>query len=427
LSFSFQRHWLIIAGCILGVVLVALPAILRSVTSKRVAADLSKDEELDQFFKTYWQRPIPPQGPAPSSFTDKEASLAPEACGSCHTRQYADWKESLHSKAMGPGPWGQIVDLTRNSPEEAVQCMTCHAPLSEQGSLAATAGQGDKEAYEKNPDLQLHLMGITCAACHVRQNRRFGPPKAEGSAATKYPAGMPSHGGAERTPYLEKAGFCKDCHQFDPENSLLVNGKPMQDTYREWKESIWGKGEAACQDCHMPGRRHFWKGIHDKEWVKEGVRIEAELKKPASGGPLELFVVMTNAAVGHKFPTYITPKVFVRAAFVDDRGRVVKGTMQEKIIGWGVRFEGGEWRERFDTRIPPGKKAESIFRWDAPIEAKTVRAWVEVYPDDFYHNHFYPAYLQSESISASGRRLIRKALEDSEYSYLLFEKTMLLD
>lgn len=435
MHFSSGRRAVILAGCALGILLIAFLSVRSHLHSPKVKPDpgsLSVNQNLDDFFRVYWQRPIPLQGPAPSAFTDKEASLTPEACGSCHAQQYADWKESLHSKAMGPGPWGQIVDLAHNSPEEAIQCMTCHAPLSEQSPLVAKASNGERETYEKNPyfDSQLQLRGITCAACHVRQHRRFGPSKAEGAAATKYPAGMSNHGGVQRTPYFEKAEFCKDCHQFDPENSVLVNGKPMQDTYREWKDSIWGQGEAACQDCHMPGRRHFWKGIHDREWVKEGVRIDAELKTAGSvpGNPVELSVGITNAAVGHKFPTYSTPKIFIRVALLNDRGRVVQGTMQEKIIGWDVRFEGGEWKERFDTRIPPGEKAESIFRWAVPIEAKKIRAWVEVHPDHFYHNHFYPAYLQDNSNSAEGRRLIQKALEESgRTSYVLFEKDVQLD
>lgn len=393
----------------------------------RSTLSLSLDQDIEGFFKAYWQRPISLQGVPPTSFTEKEASLRPEACGSCHPEQYADWKESLHSKALGPGPWGQVVDLTQNSPEEAISCMTCHAPLSEQMPFIPKAAKGDEKSLEKNPhfDANLELQGITCAACHVRQHRRFGPPKAEGAAATKYPVGMPNHGGVQRTPYFEKAEFCKDCHQFDSENTVLVNGKPLQDTYREWKNSTWGQGEAACQDCHMPGRRHLWKGIHDKEWVKEGVRIEAYLKKGASiaGSPLELSVEVTNAAVGHKFPTYITPKVFVRAALLDDRAKILPGTSQERIIGWDARFEGGEWKEQFDTRIPAGEKSKESFRWSRPAQAKKIRAWVEVYPDHFYQVHFYPAYLEDEKLSPEGRKLIEKALKDSRNSsYILFEE-----
>jgi len=387
------------------------------------------DKEAEKFFNSYWERPIPLQGLPPANYTEKEASLRPEACGSCHPRQYADWKESLHSRAMGPGPWGQIIDLAQTSPDEASLCMTCHAPLSEQSPLLAKTTERNETAYEKNAhfDSELQLQGITCAACHVRQHRRFGPPKGEESSAPKYPAGTPDHAGVQRTPYFEKAEFCKGCHQFDPENSLLVNGKPLQDTFREWQNSIWGKGEASCQECHMPQRRHLWKGSHDREWVKGGVRIEAQIQTESSrpGDALELTLEVVNAAVGHKFPTYTTPKIFVRAALLDGSGKTLPGTEQEKIIGWDARFEEGEWKEYFDTRIPPGEKFQETFRWTSPPQAKKIRAWVEVHPDHFYHVHFYPTYLKSQGLSPEGRRLIEKALRDSGRTpYILFEKVI---
>jgi hypothetical protein len=414
--------------------MVALLAVRSRLPSaaKPTVANLSINQKLDDFFKAYWQRPIPLQGPAPSSFTDTEASLAPEACGSCHARQYADWKESLHSRAMGPGPWGQIVDLTQNSPEEAIQCLTCHAPLSEQNPLVATAGNGAQGSYGKNAhfDPQLQLRGITCAACHVRQHQRFGPPKDGDADAAKYPTSMPNHGGVLRTPYFEKAEFCKDCHQFDPDETVLVNGKPLQDTFREWKNSIWGRDEAACQDCHMPGRRHLWRGIHDNEWVKGALRIDAAMVQDSASSHegLNVRVEVNSAAVGHKFPTYLTPKVFVRAALLDGAGRAIPGTEQERIIGWDVRFENGAWKEYFDTRMPPGGKFEELFRWKASAKAKRIRAWIEVHPDHFYHNHFYPSYLQDQSISPEGRKLIQKALyESGRSSYVLFEKVLELD
>lgn len=431
------RIWLNILFALAGAAGIVVLAYMRyfsvpnSKAQSRLAAK-TETQEMESFLAAHWQRPIPLQGVAPPSFDEKEASLRPEACGTCHPSQYADWKESLHSRAMGPGPWGQIIDLTQNSPEEAIQCMSCHAPLSEQMPMMAKTGSGKADNYSKNShfDSQLQLEGITCAACHVRQHRRFGPPKAAGAAATQYPPGMANHGGAERTPYFESAEFCRDCHQFDPENSVLVNGKPLQDTYREWKNSIWGKGEAACQDCHMPQRRHFWRGIHDRDMVKGGVRLEAHLKKAAatSGSPLELSVEVTNAAVGHKFPTYITPKIFVRAELLDHKGKILPGTNQERIIGWDARFDGGEWKEYFDTRIPPGEKSQYKFKWSRAAQAKKVRTWVEVHPDYFYHVRFYPAYLKRQDLSADGRKLIEKALKDSGSSaYVLLEKLIPLD
>lgn len=389
----------------------------------------SENQDIESFIKVYWQRPIPLQGAAPTYLTKKEVSLHPEACGSCHPQQYADWKDSLHSRAMGPGPWGQIVNLTHTSPAEAIFCMTCHAPLSEQMPFNAKGGDGNQQVPVENRhfDSRLQVKGITCAACHVRRHRRFGPPIAEGRAATQSSFVKPSHGGVQRTPFFEKAEFCRDCHQFDPENTLLVNGKPLQDTYREWKSSLWGEGGAACQSCHMPNRRHLWKGIHDREWVKEGVRIEAQIKQPVSapGSTLELGLEVTSAAVGHKFPTYITPKVFVRAALLDDKDMVLPRTEQEQIIGWDVRSVGGEWKEYFDTRIAPGDTAQHTFRWALPAQAKKVRTWVEVHPDHFYHVHFYPAYLRDLSLVPEARTLIEKALKESGSTpYLLFEKVI---
>ena len=384
---------------------------------------------LEDFFGDYWQRPIPLQGPPPGLFSPREASLKPEDCGGCHTQQYADWKETLHSKAMGPGPWGQILDLQSTSPADAVLCMTCHAPLSEQLSRIPQPSQSQGVTYESNPqfDSQLQLRGITCAACHVRAHQRFGPPKAEEANVTPYPLDMPNHGGVKRTLHFEKAEFCKDCHQFDPENSMLVNGKPLQDTFREWKRSIWGEGGAACQSCHMPERRHLWKGIHDKNWVKEAVRVDATLEKTfRPGETIELRVAITNAAVGHKFPSYITPKIFVRAALLDHQGKTLPQTERESVIGWDARFEGGQWVEHLDTRIHPGDTFRESIIWNASTaKAKSARVWVEVHPDHFYHVHFYPAYLQGQNLSPEGRRLIEKALEESGRTpYLLFEKNL---
>jgi hypothetical protein len=173
----------------------------------------------------------------------------------------------------------------------------------------------------------------------------------------------------------------------------------------------------------------LWKGIHDVEWVKGGVKIEVRLLQPyaKAKSPIELAVEVTNSAVGHKFPTYVTPKIFVRAQLLNEKGETLPGTQQEKVIGWDARFEDGKWREHFDTRIPPGERSHNIFRWPPHGEAKRITAWVEVHPDHFYHVHFYPAYLKGGDVSPEGRKLIEKALQDSgRSSYTLFSETIAL-
>ena len=141
------------------------------------------------------------------------------------------------------------------------------------------------------------------------------------------------------------------------------------------------------------------------------------------GGEVRLNLHVINAAVGHKFPSYITPKIFVRAELLDPSGKGLPGTRQEAVIGWDARFEAGEWKEYFDTRVLPGEKFSKVFQWQESKGARKIRAWVEVHPDHFYHVHFYPAYLQGSNLSPEGRRLIETALRESgESVYILYEK-----
>ena len=180
----------------------------------------------------------------------------------------------------------------------------------------------------------------------------------------------------------------------------------------------------------MSSRRHLWRGIHDKEWVKGGVRFKAQLQesKPRVGENVILAVEVVNSTVGHKFPTYTTPKVFVRAALLDAREKPLPGTQREHVIGWDARFEDGEWKEFYDTRIPPGDSFRRKFQWARPGAANKIRVWLEVHPDYFYHVHFYPAHLKRQDLSKAGRDLIERALEESgKTPYVLFEETVSLE
>jgi len=408
------------AACIVMLVLSLFGFPRGARVDGRSSESIPLPRDVEEFVADYWRTPIPLQGKAPEFYREQETALNPEACGGCHPDQYRDWKESLHSKAMGPGPWGQMVDSFRSNPAEATICMSCHAPLSEQYPVLPT-NTPDGVTFAPNPefDAALQLRGITCAACHVRSHRRFGPPKAEDEPPHKYPEDMSNHAGARRTEFFESAEFCRGCHQFDVANTLLINGKPLQDTYREWKGSFWGKAGAVCQECHMPERRHLWKGIHDPEMVKNGVWVETTASK-TENERAHATVKVTNAAVGHKFPSYVTPKVFVYGAFLDDQGKVLPETVQEVVIGWDARVIEGQWQEIFDTRIEPEKSFEHTFGWNrVPPEARKLRTWIEVHPDHFYHVHFYPAYLQSDGISSEGRALIEQALKESGESVFL--------
>jgi len=59
-------------------------------------------------------------------------------------------------------------------------------------------------------------------------------------------------------------------------DGFALNGKLLQSTYDEWKASRFARQGVQCQDCHMPDRRHRWRGIHDADMVRSGLTITAD-------------------------------------------------------------------------------------------------------------------------------------------------------
>ncbi len=361
----------------------------------------------------YWSLPVPPQGRPPAGFSAREASLHPEACGACHTAQLDGWRRSLHARAMGPGLRGQLADLLVHDPASGLDCLTCHAPLAEQRPVVAAADGTFPENQELDP--ALFTSGITCAACHVRGHRRFGPPAVRDNPSTVYPAGMPNHGGVTRSSAFERAAFCAGCHQFD--QSAAVNGKPLQNTYEEWRRSEWGRRGVACQICHMPGRQHLWRGIHDPDMVRRALAARLDLEPPAARrGELRARLVVTNHGAGHYVPTYVTPTIVLRVVQVDAAGTPIEGTARETRLRRDVAVEAGEWVEHADTRLAPGAAATLRYAASREPRARGLAASIEVRPDDFYVTRVYPGILADGGTSKEGRRLIGEALAAGQAS-----------
>ena len=370
------------------------------------------------FLERHWTRPIPPQGQPPGRATEVERSLAPESCGVCHPAQFADWKTSLHAGAMGPGIAGQLVEMARSDPESARECLSCHAPLAEQQSVIA----GPK-GLVANPrfDPALHRAGLVCAACHVRRHERFGPPRRDGSLVSEAPPARLPHNGATRTPAFLRAEFCSSCHQFPPDGFAL-NGKLLQNTYAEWRASPAARQGLQCQDCHMPDRRHLWRGIHDPDMVKSGVEISLATDRPRYrlGQSLQATLTITSRRVGHHFPTYVTPRVVIRAELVDGAGQTVTGSVQEQAIAREVTLDLS--REVADTRLPAGGRLAVSYRRRIERPDLRLRVTVTVYPDHFY-TRFFESLLASGA--GAGERQIREALEATRRSrFTLYQRDL---
>lgn len=374
-------------------------ALLLPMSSLHAAAD-----GIDTFLKRHWAQPVAPQGKPPKSFSALEASLKPSACGTCHQRQWEDWKTSLHAHAMGPGIMGQLVNIHPEDTSSLRDCTRCHAPLAEQEASLIKRLRGKKSADA------LHEQGLVCAACHVRKNVRYGPSPAIPKHGDKQP-----HNGFVATPAFADGRFCATCHQFDKDGYAL-NGKLLENTYAEWQASPYARQGKQCQSCHMPERRHLWRGIHDPEMTRKGVTVDT-ITPTVHDGHVSARLTLTNSGTGHYFPTYVTPRVTMQIYQGSAGKQPIEGTLQERIIARLVSMDLTE--EISDTRLAPGERAVLDYLAPRHPDAHTIIVRVRVEPDYFYSG-LYRSLLETEP-DGKGAGLLRAALENSlESGYDLY-------
>lgn len=401
----------------LGVFHVALLVMLASCSGPPQATDpaLSGTDSTTQFLDVHWQRPLAPQGEAPPQFTPQEMALDPASCGACHVQQFLDWSGARHAKAMGPGVLGQLMDTDPQAPDEQQACLRCHAPLAEQADSLVAALLGE----DPGSDAGLHAQGVTCAACHVRGHQHFGPARRDGSVPK--PEDRLPHGGWQVSTAFADSRFCASCHQFEPDGYAL-NGKLLENTYAEWKASPYAEKGRHCQSCHMPDRRHLWRGIHDADMVRSGVTIEIAPPR-VERGAVHAGLTVRNTGTGHHFPTYVTPSVVLEIMQLDGAGQAIDGTRRDYLIARQVPLDLSH--EIADTRLAPGAQATLDYALPRQRGATTLVYRVRVEPDAFY-----TAFFRSLIDVGAGRgeAMIRRALADSLASpYILFEERLEID
>jgi hypothetical protein len=331
---------------------------------------------LGPFLAAHWRLPIAQQGEAPPHWPALERSLAPVDCGSCHPKQLAEWRDTFHARAYSPGLAGQLREGALAAPASLRGCQGCHAPLAEQQPVTASGAPNPSYAPELRDE------GIVCAGCHVRGQRRLGPPRRVELPPSEGP--LP-HGGFEARSEYQESRFCAECHQFFDDEG--VAGKPIQNTYVEWQQSPAAAEGKSCQSCHMPDRAHLWRGIHDPEMVRSGTETTLVVDA-APPGRVRARLTLASHGVGHAFPTYVTPRVFLELWQEDAGGASLDGTSRNAVVGRQIDFASSPWREVFDTRIPPG--GEHVLRYDADRhpDAVAIGARVRVDPDYHYRGVF---------------------------------------
>ncbi|MBL8289551.1 MAG: hypothetical protein JNL85_16340 [Rubrivivax sp.] len=351
----------------------------------------------EDFVERHWAVPLPAQGEVPAGFSALEASLAPEACGQCHAEQWRDWQGSLHARSMGPGLGWQLHLMDQAA---ANRCLRCHAPLAEQKALLAQEMAWPARPAAPPPahvPADLAHQGLVCAACHVRGHRRYGPLPGPNRPL----AGASAHAGFEAVPAFSDSRFCAPCHQF-PDSGPRTAGKLHEDTYRQWQASPQATRQG-CQGCHMPGRRHLWRGIHDAAMTRQAIDVVLDVEHRQ--GRRYAVATVRNVGAGHHFPTYMVPKVELRFAAVDATG--TRAPLGTRVIGWTVDTD--LQHEIEDTRIPAGAAG----RFEAALPEgpeRDVELVVVVKPGEHYERTFARSLERERQWPAAAVAPLREAL-----------------
>ena len=213
---------------------------------------------------------------------------------------------------------------------------------------------------------------------------------------------------------MQDSRFCASCHQFDM--ATAINGKPLQNTYREWLESPYAEQGISCQSCHMPDGAHLFRGIHDPDTVKQGLTISTRTTDSS------VDLVVQSTGIGHRFPTYSVARIRLTAAAFDTADRLIRDGYRELILQRLMTMEGGQWIELSDTRLAPGESVTlSVPRRTAGVCAARIVYQVSVDPEWYYHTQVYPSVIEELEAGYARDLLVRAKSESEARQYVLYD------
>lgn len=381
------------------------------------------------FLALHWQQPI--QAILPTTTNEQvSATFTPNACAVCHPQKFDDWQHSLHADAMSVGV---MVQLQMLSPKMLAKhylndkgCMHCHAPTQrQQQSLVNTLTSNVEHDAGNSAKNNLHQQGVICIACHVRDEHWFGPDTSVLKKLNTENSLRSRKHDLQRHSAFQSTQFCANCHQFKVDGPSLA-GKLIQNTYNEWQASDFEKQGVSCQHCHMPNKRHLFKGIHDKEMVLSGLTITSELITKRK--QIAAYLTVKNTGVGHHFPTYVTPRVILRAFQVTANGDMLEQSLLEYEIMRAVSLDLSD--EYFDSRLAAGEEYRFDYQQSRVAGAEQLIFTITVEPDYFYQQ-FFTEMLSDKTINSVPQKSIVKSLKSAKDKtdnspYQLFSKSFSL-
>ena len=172
----------------------------------------------------------------------------------------------------------------------------------------------------------------------------------------------------------------------------------LSQVWAGWRSSLVIVQPATVLAWHRQGFRLYWR------W-RSSIR-------PAGRPRLD-----AEASHRHAFPTYVTPRVVVRADLRGRDGRPVRGSFEERTVGREVPLDLS--CELADTRILPGASFVLSYRRVLDRPGLRLRVVVTVEPDHFYTRFFESVLAQGAGKGTAG---IREALAATRRSaFVLYE------
>lgn len=290
-------------------------------------------------------------------------TLSAAECGSCHTEFYAEWRTTIHSQAW-TDPYFQTDWKFENSQQI---CRNCHTPLDRQ-QPQSILGFRDRDklkpVLEPNPafDEALQHEGVTCAACHLREGSIVG---VLGTTSAPHPVTL-----------LEDPNqVCVRCHivegdrwdtffRFPPCGTVAEIDATRQSPGHSGEVTAQSASGLGCVSCHMPAverplveggeprltRQHLWRGGHDPQMVKRGLKVELDELVSKRAGKRLFRLELTNVGAAHYLPTGTPDRhLTVRISVMDEKGNSIK-EQNHKLVRTTL------WRpfiiDLRDTRLP---------------------------------------------------------------------------
>lgn len=274
------------------------------------------------------------------------------SCAPCHPRQYIEWRGSAHAYALADPVYHTCSQHAFRQTEGRLgdHCIRCHGPVGTRSGELSPIFEPD-DLSEKIRE------GVSCEVCHRMERPAHGGPVADANFHLRpektyfgrlyRPQANPAHENAY-SDYLAQSESCGSCHD------VVLHGMEIENSFAEWKETVFRERGVECQDCHMLRysgqaavggplretlRRHNFPGVSlpppgfpnrgamQEEvgaFLKTALRVGVRHPEAAeAGAPFPITVVLKNAGTAHNFPSASFRQLWIEVTVRDGSGRTL--------------------------------------------------------------------------------------------------------